>query len=208
MNNGLRCNSFSTINNEHSVFLPKGSLKNVYFNNDDTQMFYLLKHSWANVQTDEFIITGLFDITFKLPPLPAGTYELNLGYTASPIHPVVACYLDEELCATVDFSILSDQLGWESDRDLDYDYEAIAENDLLLFKQGYRKGLNYCFAHDYTTRMRDYQICLRRIITTFTTDGKSDHYLRFKNVLPEDNREYFQIDFLELCPTHLLKEYE
>lgn len=210
MNNGLRCNSFST-NSDHSVFLPKGSLKNVQINNDDTRMYYLLNHNWSNVQTDEFIILGLFDITFKLPPVPAGTYELNIGYSASTYRPVAACYLDEKLCDTIDFRHLpkSPNIGWISDQDLDYSYEAIEENDRLLFNNGYRKGLNYCYDDTNTGLMRDNQICLRRIITTFTTDGKSDHYIRFKNVLPEDNgTRQFMIDFFELCPTHLLKEYE
>lgn len=209
MNNGLRIdNPFPQINSGNAVFLPKGALKNVQSNNDDTRMFYLFNQSWHNMQTDEFIITGPLDVSFKLPPLPAGTYEICLGYTASELRHVVTSYLDGEFCDTLDLRVLSYQIGWESDRDLSSS-EAIVENDRLLFEQGYRKGLPYCYIYDGRTLMRDNSLCLRRIITTLTTDGRSDHYLRFKNANEMgDGRSQFMIDFIELCPTHLLPEYE
>lgn len=209
MNNYMRVeNPFPKINSDNAVFLPKGSLKNVQVNNDETRMYYLFNSSWNDVQTDEFIIVGNFDITIKLPPVPAGTYELNMGFSASAYRHVVACYLDEEFCDTLDLRLLGGYLGWQSDERLGSP-EAIAENDQHLFNQGYRKGLPYYYCYDRSTPMRDNDYSLRRIITTFTTDGKSDHYLRIKNAKQDDNgTAQFMMDFLELCPTHLLKEYE
>ena len=209
MNNGLRIdNPFPKLNSDNSVFLPNGSLKNVQVNSEDTRMYYMFNWSWSNMQTDEMMILGTFDITVKLPPLPAGTYELNMGYSASTNRHVVACWLDGEFVDTIDFRITADQLGWESDYDLETP-EAIADNDRLLFEQGYRKGLDYCYRLGYNDRQRDCSYCLRRIITTFTTDGKSDHYLRFKSVNDtDDGSAQTMIDYFELCPTHLLKEYE
>ena len=208
MNNGLRIDSpFPKLNSDNSVFLPNGSLKNVQVNSEDTRMYYMFNRHWSDMQTDEMMILGAFDITIKLPPLPAGTYELNMGYSASTYRHVVACWLDGEFVDTIDFRITADKLGWESDYDLETP-EAIAENDRLLFEQGYRKGVNFCY-DGYHDLQRDNSLCLRRIITTFTTDGKSDHYLRFKSVNDtDDGSAQTMIDYFELCPTHLLKEYE
>ena len=212
MNNGFRCSTpyYRALSANEEVLLPDGALKNVQVNNEDTRMYYLFNKAWQDVQTDEFIVKGLFDFTIKLPSLPAGTYELNIGYSANYSRHIVDAYLDGELCGTIDQRITSNNLGWESDRELGFDEAAIAANDKQLFDQGYRKGLAYCYDNNNSKEsLRDNESCLRRIITTFTTDGKSDHYLRFVNVNPQDDgTAQFMIDFLELCPTHLLSEYK
>lgn len=210
MNNGMRISrAYPVISNDNEVFLPAGSLKNVQVNSDDTRMYYLFNKAWHDVQTDEFLITGLFDLTIKLPSLPAGTYELNIGYSPSASRNVAEAYLDGELCGTIDQRYVgqSVEVGWVDDNLLGTP-EAIAENDKQMFDNGYRKGLAYC--RDASGQpLRDVAYCLRRIITTFTTDGKSDHYLRFKNVnASDDGSAQFMIDFLELCPTHILPEYK
>ena len=212
MNNGMRCSTPFTpaLSNDEEVFLPKGALKNVQFNSEGTRMYYLFSENWHNMQTDEMMILGLFDVTIKLPPLPAGTYELNMGYSAGMQRHVVACWFDGEFVDTIDCRITGDNpsLGWMSDEYLETP-EAIAENDRLLFERGYRKGLDYCYISGSSQIQRESELCLRRIITTFTTDGKSDHYLRFKNAMDyDDGFQEFMMDYLELCPTHLLKEYE
>jgi len=210
MNNGLRCSTPFTpelsINAE--VFIPKGTLKNVQVNSEDTRMYYLFRNTWHNAQTDEIMLLGDYDITIKLPAVPAGTYELNIGHSASYMRGVAATYLDGELIDTIDFSKQGPALGWVSDKELKTP-EAIAENDSLLFSQGYRKGLPYFYLDWDQKAHRESELCLRRILTTFTTDGKSDHYLRIKKVDTHNARiREFQIDYLELCPTHLLPEYK
>ena len=210
MNNDMRINNpFPLETSNGEVYIPQGALKNIQFNNEDTRLYYLFSQNWRNLQTDEFLVMGAFDFTIKLPSLPAGTYELNLGYTPSAARHVVAVYLNEELCDTVDMRMAAqdERIGWVSDKYMDTP-EEIAENDLLLFTNGYRKGLDYCYAMN-SESMRDDSYCLRRIITTFTTDGKTDYYLRCQNANPnDDGTAQFMIDYLELCPTHLLNEYK
>ena len=207
MNNGLRCSIFNLL--QEDVFLPAGALKNVRVNSESTRMYYLCSKSWYNAQTDEMMLIGLFDVTIKLPPVPAGTYELNIGHSASTQRGIALAYFDDELIDTIDFRKVGHNIGWVSDEDLQYDEDAIAENDNQLFDQGYRKGLSYINIPWSRASQRDNELCLRRIITTFTTDGKSDHYLRLKNANAyDDGYSQFMIDFLELCPTHILSEYK
>ena len=213
INNNLRLNFpyYTSVGGvpTNAVYLPEGSLKNFKSHSPYTEIYYLYADGWSDYQADEMMVSGNFDFSIKLPSVPAGTYELNLGCNVYAARPIVACYLDEVPCDTLDITYNSEfYKNWVSDYDLETS-EAIAQNDSLLFSNGYRKGLFYYLGGNYSgkTTMRDGQYCTRAIITTFTTDGKSDHYLRFKSL---DERTYmeFHIDFLELCPTHLLKEYK
>ena len=212
INNNLRLNfpySVSGNTYNHGVYLPEGSLKNFKSHSPYTEIYYLYLDGWSDYQADEMVVSGNFDFSIKLPSVPAGTYELNLGCNVYANRPIVACYLDEVPCDTLDLTYNSEfYKNWVSDYDLETN-EAIAQNDSLLFSYGYRKGLYYYLGGNFSgnTTMRDGQYCTRTIITTFTTDGKSDHYLRFKSLDERANME-FHIDFIELCPTHLLKEYK
>lgn len=211
MNNDMRINNpYEIVTSDGEVYMPIGSMKNIQINNLDTRFYYLFNKGWLDTQTDEFLILGAFDIIIKLPSVPAGTYELNMGYTANTLRPVVNLYLNEEFCDTIDLGILADdeRIGWVSDSQLE-SLEAIAQNDSLMHAHGYRKGLDYCYSYTNTKTMREFSNCLRRIITTFTTDGKTDYYLRIKNInLYDDGRSQFHLDYLELCPTHILNEYK
>ncbi len=216
MNNDLRivdgiyqisdiCVSYFAAGYEQSM-----KMKNIRFNNpcNGGGLYTCHGFMWGNFQTDEMLIKGVFDVTIKLPPVPAGTYELNFGYSQTSLRPVVNFYLDGELCDSVDLRIPSSdpRIDWIADENA----ESPAATDQILFKNGYRKGLSYVTDGGPRTQ-RDDNTTLRRIITTFTTDGKTDHYLRIKNVTPEADRPYFRqfmMDFIELCPTHLLPEYQ
>ena len=211
MNNDMRINNpYGIVTSDGEVLLPAGSMKNIQIHNTDTRLYYLFNKGWANAQTDEFMIVGSFDVTIKLPPVPAGTYELNMGYTANTLRHVVNFYLNDEFCDTVDLRILAndERIGWVADSQLESP-EAIAQNDSLLHAHGYRKGLDYCYGYSASQVQRELSNCLRRIITTFTTDGKTDYYLRIKNVNPnDDGSSQFMMDYMELCPTHILNEYK
>ncbi len=205
-NNDLRIHfpysSIAAANNvyERGIYVPNMAMKNIRVYTPSTQIYYLFSDGWHDYQTDEMFITGGYDFDIKLPSLPAGTYELNIGYSGT--RSTALLYFDEEFCDTIRFNSAED---WESDYRLETP-EAIAKNDSLLHANGYRKGLEYYSHNTSGTSMRDYYLCLRRIITTFTTDGKSDHYLRFKNAT--ESYLELHIDYIELTPTRLLKEYK
>ena len=208
-NNDLRISISEEQRQYVGVGFHAGSLKNIDMQIEKGYLYYLFNDFWRNIQTDEFLIPGMFDVCIKLPAVPAGTYELNLGYYANNLRPVVCTYLDEMLCDTLDLRLYYSDL-WMSDVALNYDEALMAENDSLLFVNGCRKGLDYCYdPNSMNETLRDVKGAFRRIITTFTTDGKTDHYLRIKNVTENPTTvTQFHLDFIELCPTHLLKEYK
>ena len=59
---------------------------------------------WNSYQANAVCISGVFDVAFKLLPVPSGTYEIRLGYTVGDERGVVQVYLNNEPCGIpVDF---------------------------------------------------------------------------------------------------------
>lgn len=217
-------------------------------------------------------------VTFKLPPVPAGTYELRLGVTSCSYGVwgyrfnggVLGFRLDNQQCGeSVDFRIdggHDESIGWK-DESCFYDYSTSG-----ILWDGYCKYFDSLYSAWYengcvgeepqdTQEMRDAysEIAkkeyfkalrekgwmygpasyasgnwitggenrefydkpfyednrnLRRIITTFTTDGKTDHYLTIyhdieaQRAIDEANGQSYtynnvslQLDYIELCPS-------
>ena len=121
-------------------------------------------------------LSGPFDVTVKLPPLPAGKYELLLGVAVGIANrATVQVYLDGvPMGVPIDPSVSAASLGWNSD------------DETELNASGWRKGpKEYSTADGYDgtthTAFSDLKQTLRRILGYITYDGKTDHYLRLKN---------------------------
>ena len=98
--------------------------------------------------------------------------------------------------------------GWTSDSDLGDD-DAIAAFDKSIHNLGWMKGpkcyhpqpRNSFDASSSNLRNGDSNgRQIRKIFGTFTTDGKTDHYLRIQQKMESDNNE-LPFDFIELCPS-------
>ena len=91
-------------------------------------------------------------------------------------------------------------------------YGPVKYFDKILREKGWMKGPKCYYplkgssvtAKNYVdTSLRDTSISLRKIIGTFETDGKSDHYLRVCNTLDGDYE--FPLDYIELIPVELIE---
>ena len=83
---------------------------------------------------------GLFDFAYRLPPLPAGTYEIRMGYSASSLRHVVQVYLDNEVTGLpIDLRLLADnpKIGYIAD---DKTTDNGVTNDKDMKNRGYLKG--------------------------------------------------------------------
>ena len=159
-------------------------------------------------QGDEVIIKGNFDFTVKLPPVPAGTYELRVltcvGFSSRGI---VQSYIDGA-AAGIPYDMRKngvEQCGWQDDSSLG-DEDAIASFDKALHNLGWMKGPKSYYKSTTVSGgtwwlcFRDNQNVIRRIIGTFVSDGKTDHYLRMQQKLESANNE-LSFDFIELVPS-------
>ena len=234
--------------------------------------------SFWSYQGDEVAIKGLGDITFKLPAVPAGTYELRIATTVGFASRGVRQFLlDGEIIRdSVDFRPAGNSflIGWvhdsetteeainsafstassyitdsykeqlyaKTDRQLEsalqnlenrtnlprswwqrlYTYPEEERSEILMSTLTYRMGDNDAYLRSNgwmkgpasyynatseaggtksSNSFRGLDRTLRCIIGTFTTDGKTDHYLTIKTLEPFTVNSEFVLDYIELCPS-------
>lgn len=191
----------------------------VTYNGDNTEIYYLGGQDcgWPNYQGDELLCQGAYDFAFRLPPVPDGTYELRMGYTANQNRGMVQFYLgtssklidmkaidiplDMRHTPTDDPAGAPDpRTGWcnwtkTEDKGI--------ESDANMRNLGYMRGpLYYTRGKGGSTIARgDYQD-LRRIIVRQAFE-QGEYWLRFKTVLPNNTTSEFHLDYIELVPENV-----
>ena len=208
-NNDIRWTSGNNVvfgtRGDYEFYLPDGYCKNSIYNTAETRLYYLSPHtSWANYQGDEMMCLGAFDFEYRLPHVPAGTYEIRMGYSANGNRHIVQFYVDDEIAGIpVDLRITANNalIGWVSDANTDDNGVA---NDKEMKNRGYLKGPT-TFYYGGSTLARNYNGDIRKVITTKYL-GNGDHWIRFKNVKEDDDgKAQFMHDYLEIVPVGWLR---
>lgn len=190
-----------------------GAAKNFIYN-DNTHLHVRPRYIWFwSYEGDEIIIKGRYDLTVKLPPVPAGTYEVRfmtcVGFKSRGI---MQAYLGtspdpKEMHAQgipFDMRPSGEALfGFKNDQSLGDD-EAVNAFDKTIHNQGWMKGPgNYTALgttySDINSSFRSQNNTIRRVLGTFTTDGKTDQYMRIQQMIDSEDNE-LNFDFIELCP--------
>jgi uncharacterized surface protein with fasciclin (FAS1) repeats len=186
------------------LIFPKGYLKNMIQLTEDTQIQYggAMASGWIDLHLDEILIGGKYDVMFRLPPVPEGTYEIRIGYTANAKRGVLQISLDGiPIGIPLDMTITADKpsIGYVTPGSNLEDPDGI-ENDKMMRNRGYMKGPSTIYGNSSGgSILRTYQGSIRRILTTASLD-RGEHWLRFKSVEEIDTRE-FMFDFLEMVPS-------
>jgi hypothetical protein len=196
------------VNPNHCLGFKRGFVTNFDFT-QKTHMHVRNRYlSFWSYQGDELLISGMFDVTFRLPPVPEGDYEFRiqtcLGF---PNRGIMQVYFDNKPCG-IPLDMRKDgvdpSIGNKPDSDLGDD-EAIAAYDKALHNRGWMKGpASYGNINQDGTGspfwMRNGMTEMRRIWTTFHSDGKTDHYVRVQQKLDLGDLGTFAFDYIELCP--------
>ena len=186
---------------------PEMEMEDIRFSGLE-EIWYSYAPGFWSLDNDELVIEhrgGEVAISFDIPAVPAGEYEVCMGsmITSKREDDRIHFTFNGEACGD---SLLITQpmdLGWKSDAELGSE-QAIAENDSLLYTLRWRKGLSYYYSDDGKYRMRDLQYAIRYVVTRFTSDGKSGNRL---DVTMHSNSGFqFGIDFIELCPTEIYEK--
>ena len=92
---------------------------------------------WNSYCANAVCISGVFDVAFKLPPVPSGTYEIRLGYTVGEERGVIQVYLNNEPCGIpVDLRVYGPDpnIGWTEDTDDPEEfYETMCPGTIMRF---------------------------------------------------------------------------
>lgn len=204
--------SASTDGNEWVLF-PSNYFDNlVVYNGENTQVRYLpgRDNSWSNYQQDEMLCIGAYDFSFRLPPVPDGTYELRMGYTANGNRGMVQFYLGtsskqssmKALDIPLDMRIDGNNvnIGWSLWTGLE---DSGIASDKEMHNRGYMRGpLYYTVGVGGSTTGRANVQDLRRIIVK-QQFSQGEYWLRFKTVLPDNTTTQFHLDYIEFCPANV-----
>jgi hypothetical protein len=149
-----------------------------------------------------------FDFAYKLPPVPAGTYEIRMGYSANSKRHVIQFYIDDEVTGIpLDLRILGKNalIDWQKDSSTE---DNGIENDKQMKNRGYLKGpTTFSGYNEYTAgTARNEESALRKVITTkYLSAG--EHWLRFKNVNEnDDGTSQFMHDYIEIVPMGFIRD--
>ena len=206
------------------IRIPSGYFENLkIYNGEDTRLYYLSgqSSSWSNLQGDEFNCMGSYDFAMRLPPVPDGTYELRLGYTANSSRGMLQFYLgsSSELTSMRALDIPLDmrivpvnnnnsskenygqpdvQTGWVDPSITD---DQGVASDISMRNLGYMRGPLYYRVGPGGTLARNNPQDLRRLLVK-AQFSQGEYWLRFKNVI-EDDKAQFHLDYIEFCPENV-----
>lgn len=233
MSNNLRCakdaeikalnggvtGSDGNLNGDYVRF-PSNFFDNmVIYNGNNTRLYYLpgQSNAWSNFHGDEFNCKGAYDFAFRLPPVPDGTYEVRLGYTANSSRGMVQFYLGtssdrttmKALDIPLDMRVVpvnnadgtpDVNTGWCLYTSTD---DEGVESDANMRNLGYMRGpLYYTLGAGGSTVARANPQDLRRILVK-QQFKQGEYWLRFKTVLPKDESTQFHLDYIEFCPENV-----
>ena len=200
-----------------------------YFDNltykKGTRLYYLsgLDCDWMDYQGDEFLASGMFDMILKLPPVPAnGTYELRLGTQSNsfvrgmaqfcigtdPTQLTTVSVVDMRqggLYLNIPSTQIASDMGWREDTG---DPVQDRFNDLRFHEKGFMKGpQNYSASPGSKDAVRKLQFVLRRVIWAGAVEADQPMYLRIRNVMASDLKQFF-LDYIEWCPKEVYNNPE
>ena len=208
-NNNIRWSSGENIDfaasSDYEFYIPDGYSDRLKYNSEETRLYYLSPHtSWADYQGDECMCLGAFDFAYRIPHVPAGTYELRMGYSANSNRGMIQFYVDDEVTGIptdLRKAMTVADVGWVADAQTEDNGVA---NDKEMKNRGWLKGPT-TFYYGGSMLLRNYSSGCRRVITTkYLTEG--DHWLRFKNVNDQDDGlDQFMHDYLEIVPVGWLR---
>ena len=186
---------------DYEFAIPPGYSDRIKLNAAETRLYYLSPHNaWTNYMGDECMCLSSADISYRLPHVPAGTYEIRLGYQGMTNRGITQFYFDDEICGIpVDMRLdaqSNPRIGWVEDARTD-DNGVI--NDKQMKNRGYLKGpTSFCVEYG-TMTARESVACLRLVLTT-KYFGPGEHWVRFSG-RP-------QMQYMEMVPVGYLRRQD
>ncbi len=198
-----------------NYWFPNGYLDNVTVNDDGIFLFQSQHNTYWSYEGDEFNLASdvnSYDITFNLPSVPSGTYQLRLGFCAMSTRGICQFYLDGEP-EGVPFDMRSDNFtsrtGWFALTTSSYSSDEIEAAKKNMHNLGWYHGPRSVFNFgtegtlDGSNASKSY-FCnnggtVRYVLATVNLDEDVQHTVRIKSVWAVGTA-LVMIDYLELVP--------
>ena len=196
--NNIRYNTF--------MYVPFSYCKNIVNKSNSSNNFYY--EPYPTCYMSDFILqSGMFDVSFRLPPVPQRTYEIRLGfdlnnYEDKRLWPgVIQPYIDDKVCSLpIDLTVNNNSLVWKDD--------AFTSDNGVEFDK-YLRSIGYMKAPDAFKVWSDGKMVLARASTyhfrkiiTKANLLEGEHWIRFR--LLDETANKFRFDYIELVPLHIV----
>ena len=207
-NNNIRWNFFAhaTASDIGEFYIPNSYCENMQVFTEETRTYYCPPHAtYHNYQGDEMNTLGSYDFALRLPHVPAGTYEIRMGYTPNERRGIVQFYIDNAVTGIpVDVRMKGSDphIGFVADADTD---DNGIVNDKEMKNRGYLKA-STTYVTTGSNIARHQSNVIRKVITTkYLSEG--DHWIRFKNAYEnDDGKAQFMYDYFELVPISFIRD--
>ena len=188
--------------------IPYTYCKNIR-NNSNSSNYFSCAGELEGYMSD-YLLTdeSMFDISFRLPPIPPRTYEIRMSiftilndYGSYIMQP----YIDGKVCSLpIELSANLLSTGWVDDRRT---LDNGVENDKHMRDRGWMKAPDSYRAWNFDEGIwepaRRFTYLLRRILSRqYLTSG--EHWIRFKLLSDEIIKGCF--DYIELVPLHIVND--
>lgn len=207
LSNNVRCS-------RHSAF-EIGYFDHITRESSGTQLLYSKADApgdWWCYQGDYFLLSGQYDATIQLPPIPKdGTYELRMAVVHNPTRGMCQIYFGDDPDRLLPVGLPYDMrqtpgpdnpaMPWMEETD---DPQTNQEIDKNLRNQGYMKGPRYYTVGNGKgdTPVRSRSRSMRRIITVADLKADKVYYIRFKSALKKLDSQC-QLDAIEFASSYV-----
>jgi uncharacterized surface protein with fasciclin (FAS1) repeats len=184
--------------------MPAGYIKGVKFTEEEGHNLLFNAVSFWNYMGEEMQAHRKWDFTLRLPPIPAGTYEIRFGYIPYSLRGVSQMYIDSEPCGIpLDMRMYADnpKIGWIADNQTD---DGGVENDKMMHNRGYMKGTTTQWEDNQTVIARNMSNYIRKVTIIKTFHKTEPHYFRSKCVTEDSRDNAFHLNYFEFVPLGLI----
>lgn len=209
-------------NNATCLGFKAGTAKNFFFEDAKTHIHVRPRViDYWSYEGDEMIVKGQFDFAIKLPPVPAGDYEVRMMTCVGfPSRGIMQSYIGKSTEKVETFEDVKSKVdlkpqgipfdmrpggttlfGNKNDKTLG-DEDAIQAFDKSIHNNGWMKGPGSYNSGssgwaDINTSFRNFDTTIRRVLGHFSTDGNEDVYLRLQQKMESSENE-MNLDFIEV----------
>ena len=212
----------------YNYYLPTNYIKNLKINENAIFFAQRPKIGMTSAFDDCVSILGTYDLTFRLPNVPPGSYELRLGYGAMDDRGIVQMYVDNmpqglplDMRVNGEDPIIGGLYnGWNGWRNSEensnriYTSEELEENARTMKNNGYYSGPKSLYSgNDGTdaprysaskcTILYNLRATLRRKICNVQIQANTYHTMRIRSVFTPTGRGVFHLDYIELVPIEI-----
>ena len=209
--NGLRYLGY----NEDGTFLaiPDGYSSNMKVRGGLVQ-YLSIEHCYCR---DYMIFNGQYDVSLRIPPMPARTYEIRFGYknqgssnggesdNKNQGMSMVQVYIDGKVASRAeDFGISNLHIRKGAVPD-EQTYDNGVENDKLMRNLGYMKAPDCYYVYTGNKKIVARESARHtRCIVARQHWSEKEHWIRFRSV--GDRLQALLLDYIELVPLNIIND--